>query len=81
MQLALRHITPRLHVTYASVVQCVARRREPVPGNQSNTLCRVFAPCFCHSGQTRRFRRCSSAAVGALEYPKKNSRNGNKEEL
>ena len=49
--------------------------------NQSNTLHRVFAPHLCHCGQTHRFRRCLSAAMGALEYPKKNSRNGNKDEL
>ena len=50
---------------------------------QSNTLCRVFMPRLCHSGQSHRFTHCSSSAVGvgALECPKKNSRNGNKEEL
>ena len=48
---------------------------------QSSTLHRVFAPRLRHSGQTHRFRRCSSAAAGALEYPKKNSRHGNEEEL
>ena len=47
----------------------------------SNTLHRMFASVLCHSGQTHRFRYCLSAAAGALEYPKKNSRNGNKEEL
>ena len=44
-------------------------------------LLRVFAPRLCHRGQTHRFSRCLSVAAGALEYPKKNSRNGNKEEL
>ena len=44
--------------------------------NLSNTLHRVFAPCLCHRGQTHMFRHCSSAAAGALEYPKKKSRNG-----
>ena len=29
----------------------------------------MFAPYLCHSGQTHRFRRCSSATVGALGYP------------
>ena len=49
--------------------------------NQSNTLHHVFTPRLCHRGQTHRFRHCSSATVGAFEYPKKNSRNGSKEEL
>ena len=49
--------------------------------NQSHALHRVFASHLCHSGQTCRFRCCSSAAREAFEYPKKNSRNGNKEEL
>ena len=53
------------------MVQCVVRRLEPVL-----THCAT-----CHSGQTHRFRCCLSAAVGAIEYPKKISRNGNKEEL
>ena len=44
---------------------------ERVGVHQSSTLCRVFVPCWCHSGQTHRFRHCSSAAAGALEYPKK----------
>ena len=48
----------------ASVAQCITCCREPV----WHTLRHVFAPCLCHSGQTHRFRRCSSAAVGALEY-------------
>ena len=48
---------------------------------QSNTLRYVFAPHLCHTGQTHRFRRSSTPAAGALEYPKKNSRNGNKEEF
>ena len=48
---------------------------------QSNTLRCVFAARLYHSGQTHRFRHYSSAAEGALEYPKKSSRNGNKEEL
>ena len=48
---------------------------------QSNTLRRVFAPRLCHSGQTHRFKHCLSAAAGALEYPKKNSRSGNKKDL
>ena len=38
-------------------------------------------PAMCQRGQTHRFRRCSSAATGALEHSMKNSRNGNKEEL
>ena len=46
-----------------------------------NTLCHVLVPRLCHSGQTHRFRRCSSAAAGAFEYPKKYFRKGNKEEL
>ena len=40
--------------------------------------------CLCSFGlvwQTHRFWHCSPAAVGAFEYPKTNSRNGNKEEL
>ena len=61
---------------FASVAQCVARRREPV-----YALGRVFASRLCHSGQTHRFRRCSVAAAGAFEYPKTNSRNGNKVKL
>ena len=47
----------------------------------TSTLSRVFVPRLCHSGQTHRFRRCLSAAAGALQYPKTNSRNGKKEEL
>ena len=48
---------------------------------QTNTLRRMFVPCLCHCGQTHRFRHCLSAAVAAVEYPKKNTRNGNKKEL
>ena len=65
----------RIHT--ASVAQCIARRRVPV----YYTLHRVFAPRLCHSGQTHRFRHCSSAAAGALEHPKKNSRKCNKKDL
>ena len=39
----------------------------------------VFASRLCHSGQTHRLRRCSVTAVGAFEYPKTGSTNGNKE--
>ena len=46
-----------------------------------NTLHCVFTSRLGHSAQTHRFRHCSSATAEALEYPKKNSRNGNKEEL
>ena len=60
------------------VCMCAAMRS--VSACTSLTLYCV-APRLCHSGQTHRFRRCSLAAVGALEYPRKNSRNGNKEEL
>ena len=49
--------------------------------NQSNTQRRVLCPSLCHRGQTHRFRCCLSAGARALEYPKKNSKNGNKEEL
>ena len=64
--------------TDTSVVQCVAR----VGINQSNALGGVFASRLCHSRQTHRFRGCSVAAsTGAFEYPKKNSRNGNKVKL
>ena len=45
----------------------------------SYALGRVFALRLCHSGQTYRFRHCSVVAVGAFEYPEKNSRNSNKE--
>ena len=52
----------------ASVGQCVARWCEPRGVNQSNVLRHMFAPRLCYSEQTH-------------EYLKKNSRNGNKEEL
>ena len=49
--------------------------------NKTNALGHMFVSRLCHSGQTHRFRRCSSAAVGALEYPKTNFRKSNKEKL
>ena len=49
--------------------------------NQTNALGHVFVSRLCHSGRTHAFRRCSVAAMGAFEYPKTNSINGNKEEL
>ena len=41
----------------------------------------MFVTRLCHSGQTHRPRCCSVTDMGAFEYPMKNSRNGNKEEL
>ena len=60
---------------WLQVAQCV------VGVNQTNALGRVFASHLCRSRQTHRFRHYSVVAAGALEYPKTNSRNGNKEEL
>ena len=58
------------------LMQCVASQCD-----QTNTLGRLFASHLGQSGQTHRFRHCSVAATGVLEYPKTNSRNGNKEKL
>ena len=46
--------------------------------NQTSALGHIFTSRLCHSGQTHRFRYCSVPAIGALEYPKTNSRNSNK---
>ena len=48
---------------------------------QSDALSHVFVSRLCHSWQTHRFSCCSVAAVGAFEYPKTNSKKGNKVKL